>query len=246
MSPLFWIIVSSILLALVSLVGALVLVFSKKKFENLVTILVSFSAGALLSGAIVHLLPEGFENIENSFHVSLLTLGGLVIFYILEQFIHWHHCHKGVEEHVHPVSYLILFSDGVHNLIDGLAVGSAFVIDTNLGLAALVAVVAHEIPQELGDFGVLLHSGWTARRALWFNLLSSLTFAVGALLSVALSNAINVNYLLPITAGGFIYIAAVDLLPQVKKACEQKSKLTHFLSFILGILLLIALRILFE
>ncbi|MFA5158787.1 MAG: ZIP family metal transporter [Patescibacteria group bacterium] len=246
MIPLIWIIVSSLILALVSLAGGLALVITGKKFNQLIMYLVSFSAGALLAGALVHLLPESFEKIANSMLVSLLVLSGLVSFYILEQFISWHHCHRSVGEHVHPVSYLILIADGVHNLIDGLAVGSAFMIDYHLGIATLIAVVAHEVPQELGDFGILIHSGWTARRALVFNLLSSLTFFIGAIITYFLSKEIEIVYLLPIAAGSFIYIAAVDLLPQVNKACEQKPKLAHFLSFVLGTVLLIVLKIFFE
>lgn len=246
MSAFIWIIISSILMALISLVGGLVLSLTRKRFNELIVFLVSFSAGALLSGAIVYLLPESFEKLENNFLVSILVLGGIVLFYVLEQFIHWHHCHREVQNHVHPVSYLILVADGVHNFIDGLAVGSAFVVDNRLGIATLVAVVAHEIPQELGDFGVLLHSGWSARRALIFNLLSSLTFFVGAIVAYLVSKSIDVSYLLPIAAGSFVYIAAVDLLPQVNNECFPKSRFSHFLSFVLGAGILVLLKILFE
>jgi len=246
MSSLGWIVISSILLALISLSGGLVLFLSKKRFGGLIIYLVSFSAGALLSGAIVHLLPESFEEIQNSFLVSLLVLGGVVLFYVFEQFVHWHHCHRQVESHIHPVSYLILVADGIHNAIDGLAVGSAFVVDYRLGIATLIAVVAHEIPQELGDFGVLIHSGWSAKKALIFNLLSSLTFFVGAIVAYFASKAVDVSYLLPVAAGSFIYIAAVDLLPQVSQMCGQKTRFAHFLSFVIGAGLLVVLKILFE
>jgi zinc and cadmium transporter len=245
-SSLLWITVSSVVLALISLVGGLTLLLSRKKFAQSSFYLVSFSAGALLAGAIVHLLPESFESSLDSFMVSLLTLGGVVLFYIFEQFIHWHHCHRDLDDHVHPVSYMILVADGIHNIIDGLAVGSAFLVDYRLGLATLVAVVAHEIPQELGDFGILIHSGWSAKKALIFNLLSSLTFFIGGLIAYFASRSIDISYLLPIAAGSFIYIAAVDLLPQVNEKCESTGRFAHFLYFIVGAGLLVVLRFLFE
>ncbi len=245
MSSIVWILISAVILAVISLVGGFAILLSKQKFSQLIIYLVSFAAGSLLSGAIVHLMPESFEQLGNNFLTSILILCGIVLFYILEQFVHWHHCHRAVESHIHPVSYLILVADSIHNLIDGLAVGTAFVIDGHLGIATLIAVIAHEIPQELGDFGILIHSGWTAKRALIFNLLSSATFFIGSILALFASQLLNVAYLLPLAAGGFIYIAAVDLLPQIHKECETKARLSHFFSFILGIIILVVLKIFF-
>lgn len=245
MTPLLWILASSVILAVISLAGGLALLISRSKFKDIISHLVSLSAGALLGGALVHLIPESIDELGNNLTTSLLVVGGLVFFYILEQFIHWHHCHREVEDHVHPVSYLLLVADSVHNFIDGLAVASSFVISPDLGLATLIAVSTHELPQELGDFGVMIHSGWSVRKALWINLLSSLTFLVGALVAYFVSTSINISYLLPIAAGGFIYIAAVDLLPQVNKECEQKTKLSYFTWFVMGIGLLVLLKIIF-
>lgn len=246
MSSLLWILLSSVVLALISLIGGLALFLSKNRFDKIINHLVSFSAGALLSGAMIHLLPESFESFQDNYLVGLLVLGGLIIFYIFEQFIHWHHCHRDTGSHVKPVSYLILFADGLHNLMDGLAVGSAFMVDHRLGLASLVAIVSHEIPQELGDFGIMIYSGWTAKKALIFNLMSSLTFLAGGLATYFMSKTIDVTYFLPITAGGFIYIAAVDLLPQVNNKCQTNARLGYFISFLLGIILLVITKIIFN
>ncbi len=241
MNALSFILLSSVALAAVSLVGAVTVVLSKKLFNQLIPNLVALSAGALIGGAILHLIPESIDELGNQPKTFLLILLGIVAFYILEQFIHWHHCHKETHEHKAPVSYLILFADGVHNLIDGLAVGAAFLVNPAVGVSTLIAVVAHEIPQELGDFGILIHSGWTTGRALLFNFISSLTFLVGGLIIYLVSKDVNVSYLLPFAAGTFIYIAAVDLIPEIKSNSELKSKISYFIFFILGIVLLYVL-----
>ena len=238
MNALSYILLSSAALAAVSLIGALTVILSRKLFNQLIPNLVAFSAGALISGAILHLIPESIDELGNQPKTFLLVLLGIVAFYVLEQFIHWHHCHKETHEHKVPVSYLILFADGVHNLIDGLAVGAAFLVNPAVGVSTLIAVVAHEIPQELGDFGILIHSGWKTSRALFFNFISSLTFLVGGLIIYFVSKDVNVSYLLPFAAGTFIYIAAVDLIPEIKSNSELKSKISYFIFFILGIVLL--------
>lgn len=225
--------------------GGVGVLISQKRYRSLIVYLVSFSAGSLLAGALVHLIPEAIENLGNNLSVSLLVLLGIFVFYVLEQFIHWHHCHRLANDHVHPVSYLVIIADMIHNFLDGLAVASAFVLNTQLGIATLIAVIAHEIPQELGDFGILIYSGWTVRRALVFNLLSSLTFFIAALLVIFVAENVNVLYLIPVTAGSFIYIAAVDLLPQINKDSSSYRRFLHFLSFVVGAGILVVLRIFF-
>lgn len=238
MNTLTYIILASITLAAVSLAGAFTILLSKKLFNQLIPNLVAFSAGALIGGAILHLIPESVEELGNGSATYLLILLGIILFYVLEQFIHWHHCHKETHEHKHPVSYLILIADTVHNLIDGLAVGAAFLANPAIGASTLIAVVAHEIPQELGDFGILIHSGWKTSKALIFNFISSLTFLVGGLLVYFVSKEINVSYLLPFAAGTFIYIAAVDLIPEIKSNGELKAKFSYFAFFLAGLLIM--------
>lgn len=239
MSILAWIIFSGLVLGLISLSGALVVLASRKIFNKIIPHLVSFSAGALLGGAFFYLIPESVELLGNETGTFVYLALGLISFYILEQFIHWHHCHKQTEDHNHPVSYLIIIADAVHNFVDGLAVGVAFLAGVPVGIATLIAVVAHEIPQELGDFGILIHSGWKVKTALLFNFLSSLTFLVGALLIYTVSKNINVDYLIPFAAGGFIYIASTDLIPELNRQQKPADRFAYFITFIIGLALLL-------
>jgi zinc and cadmium transporter len=198
----------------VALVGSVTLVMPERTLRRLVMPLVAFAAGSLIGGAVFHMLPESVDVLGNRLALYLAFAGGFVTFFVLEQFLQWHHCHRPVSEH-RPLGYLILLADGAHNLIGGLAVGGAFVVDIRLGIVTWLVAVAHEVPQELGDFGILVHSGWKPRTALLYNLLSASTFLVGALAAYALSGAIEVAYLVPFAAGNFVYIAAADLVPQI-------------------------------
>jgi zinc and cadmium transporter len=238
MTPLFWILLTTIALSAVSLVGAFTLLLKEKILNKLIHPLVAFSAGTLLGGAMLHLLPEAIERTDETKTIFIFAIVGFTAFFALEQFIHWHHCHKAPSEHKHPVTYMILVSDGVHNFLDGLAIGSAFMIDTHLGIVTTFAIAMHEIPQELGDFGILLNGGWQKMKALLFNFLSGLTMVIGGLVAYFFAKEIDVTYLLPFAAGNFIYIAASDLIPEVKHRDNIKQNLIHFITFILGILLM--------
>jgi zinc and cadmium transporter len=164
----------------------------------------------------------------------------------LEQFLHWHHCHRASSDCKKPLTYLILIGDGLHNFLGGLGVASVFPVDVRLGLAAWIAAAAHEIPQELGDFGVLIHGGWDRRKALLLNLASGLTFLVGGLVAYAASARIDVGFLVPFAAGNFLYIGASDLVPEVNKHGDVRSNILHFVSFIVGIALLWVIRVALE
>ena len=244
MTTLIWIIFSGVVLALISLVGALALVLTKTRFEKIVEFLVAFAAGALISGAFFHLIPEAIEGMGNNLPVYLWIVGGIVGFGVLEQYIHWHHCHLPPGEHKEPFSYLILVADTVHNLIDGLAVGASFLVGTGAGIATTLAVVAHEIPQELGDFGILIHGGWEKSKAIWFNFFSSITFLAGALLIYFLRTNTNPFFLLAFAAGSFIYIAAVDIIPEISRECTPRQKVTRYSFFVLGIVLFLLMKLL--
>ena len=159
---------------------------------------------------------------------------GFMSFLVLEQFLHWHHCHRAYGTH-RPVGYLILAADGLHNLIGGLAVGSAFVLDLRLGVVTWLVAAAHEVPQELGDFGLLLHSGWSRGHALAYNVVSALTFPIGGVVAYGLSGAVDVTLLVPFAAGNFLYIAAADLIPQFTSQESMQDKLTHTASFVVGL-----------
>ena len=242
MTTLTWITIGGVAMSLLALSGSLTLLLPERAFDRVVPVLVALAAGTLLGGAVLHLLPEAVEAMGNELDVYLWFVGGFVGFFVLEQFLHWHHCHRPVARHG-PLGYLILVADGVHNFVGGLAVAGAFLVDLRVGLVAWAAAAAHEVPQELGDFGILIHAGWGKGRALLFNLLSALTFLLGGWVAYALSGRFQVTWLLPFAAGNFVYIAAADLLPELttEPGARRKTLLTGM--FVLGIGLLTAVAL---
>ncbi len=238
MTPLLWILLTTLGLSAVSLVGAFTLLLKENILKKIIHPLVAFSAGSLMGGAMLHLLPESIEISGQVKTIFIFAIIGFTTFFALEQFIHWHHCHRAPSEHKHPVTYMILVSDAIHNFLDGLAIGSAFMINTHLGIVTTIAIAMHEIPQELGDFGILLNGGWKKAKALLFNFLSGLTMLLGGLLAYFFAKEIDISYLLPFAAGNFIYIAASDLIPEVKHRDNIKQNIIHFITFILGVALM--------
>jgi zinc and cadmium transporter len=238
-STLVWIVVSGTLMTALALVGSLTLMVPERTFKKLVMPMVSLAAGSLLGGALFHMLPESVDEIGNTLAIYVWLAAGIFSFFVLEQYLHWHHCHRPVAAH-RPLGHLILVADGLHNLIGGLAVGSAFVVDTRLGIVTWLVAAAHEVPQELGDFGILIHSGWDRRHALLFNVLSALTFLLGSLIAYGLAERVDVAFLIPFAAGNFIYIATADLLPELTTSREWLDKLVHTAGFATGLGLLLA------
>jgi len=243
----FYILLSTFLVSLISFVGALSLFFKEKFLNKILLILVAFSAGALIGSAFLHLLPEAIETagIENTLKVFVFALLGFCLFYILEEFIKWHHHHSTSHSEIHSFSYLILFSDGLHNFLDGLIIAGSFVVSPISGVATTIAVALHEIPQELGDFGVLVYGGFKKGKALLVNFLSALTAMLWAVVGYFLAEKIgsNIVYLLPFAAGNFIYIACSDLIPEIKKDFGLAKSLGYFCIFILGILLMLVMKL---
>ena len=235
MKALFNIIIATSLLSFLSLIGVFVLFLKEKFLKKIISSLVAFSAGALLGGAMLHMIPEAIEGIGMNISIFVWVLIGFSLFFVLEQFIGWHHCHKVPSEHKQPVTYLVLIADALHNFLGGLAIGSAFLINTKLGIVTTFVSAAHEIPQELGDFGILVHGGWAKTKALLCNFLSSLTVILGGVIAYFASNQINVYYLLPFAAGNFIYISSSDLIPEIKHGKSLKNNVVHFVVFVLGI-----------
>ncbi len=243
MTTLTWIVVGGVAMTLISLVGAVTLLLSESTQKRLVRPLVAFSAGSLLGGALLHMMPAAERRLGDGVTANLWVLAGFALFLAIEQFLHWHHCHRASADCRKPLTYLILIGDGLHNLLGGLAVGAAFVTDVGLGITTWLAAAAHEVPQELGDFGVLVHGGWSSRGALLFNLLSASTFLVGGVLAFGISARFDTSWLLGFAAGNFLYIGASDLVPEVNRHHDLGVGALHFLAFVLGAGLLAALRL---
>jgi zinc and cadmium transporter len=237
-------ILSVIVVSLVSLIGVFTLSLKEERIRKYMFILVSLAVGALLGDAFIHIIPEAFEVSANATTTALCIIAGILIFFIIEKFLHWHHHGEDLEhDHVHPVGKLILISDGVHNLIDGIIIGAAYLVSIEVGVATTIAVILHEIPQEIGDFGVLLHAGYSKQKALWFNFLSALSAIVGVVIALVIGENSNVfiNSILPIAAGGFIYIALSDLIPELNKIKSGKQSIYQILVVIIGVLAMVAL-----
>lgn len=237
MNPWLYSLISVVLVSLLSFVGVLFLAIKKEKLQKILLFLVSFAAGGLLGGAFLHLLPEAAEEGFN-LGIALAVLVGLLAFFVLEKFISWRHCHIPTsEEHPHPLAFMNLVGDSFHNLTDGVVIAASFLTNLSLGMATTIAVIFHEIPQEIGDFGVLIHGGFSKKKALFFNFVSALAAIIGAILTLFLGGKFIslVHLLVPFTAGGFIYIAGSDLIPELHKETNLAKSLVQMLGLILGI-----------
>lgn len=240
MSSLMWAVGASLCVSLISFVGIITLLLKERMLKELLILVISFSAGSLMGGAFFHLLPEAAES--GTINANVFLIVGFIVFLLIERYFAWHHCRDG-KCYIHPVGYLNLIGDGVHNFMDGLVIGSSFVIDFRLGFVTTLIIVFHEIPQEIGDFGVLVYSGISKGRALFFNFLSGLTAVIGAAAGCYFSHAITVfsPAILALTAGGFIYIAGCDLIPEIHKETHAQKSILSILLFITGIIFMFAL-----
>lgn len=243
---LVWIVASGLAMSAIAMVGSATLVLSEGTLQRILLPLVAFAAGSLLGGAFFHMLPVGLEAGMSDVAVYGLVLAGFAVFFGLEQFLHWHHCHRADSSCKKPLTYLILIGDGLHNFLGGMAVAGTFLIDIRLGIVTWLAAAAHEVPQELGDFGVLVHGGWEKSRALLYNMFSALTFLVGGLVAYAASFRLDVSWLVPFAAGNFIYIGAADLIPEVKAHAELRANVIHFTAFAVGVALMLAVKLALE
>ena len=232
--------------SLVSLVGVFFLSLREDILKRYIGFFISIAIGALLGDAFIHIIPEIMESDMNTNLVSILIISGILLFFIIEKFIHWHHHGEDKEEeHIHPVGKLILFTDGFHNLIDGAIIGASFLVSIPLGIATTLAVILHEIPQEIGDFAVLIHSGYSKKKALLFNFLSASAAFIGLFIVFIFGNIIDgaSTWFMPIAAGGFIYIAVADLIPELHKTKNVKHSIIQIIIIALGILAMLALTL---
>ncbi len=228
---------SVLAVSLVSLAGLLTLSLKIEKLKKFLLFFVSFSAGALIGDAFIHLIPEAVEQSGFGLTISISLISGILLFFVLEKFIHWRHCHHPTcKEHPHPFAYMNLVGDAFHNFIDGAVIAGSYLVSIPLGFATTIAVLLHEIPQEIGDFSVLIHGGFKVKKALIMNFLTALTAVLGCITSLFIGSMID-NYtifLIPFTAGGFIYIAGTDLMPELHKETAWKKSLVQLAGILLG------------
>lgn len=247
-----YILIATAIIAGLSLTGIIVLTSLKKHVHADMLTLVALSAGAMLGNAFFHLLPEAIELSQEGaidlFTIMLLIVSSFVASFLFEQFFSWHHCHNAdhCEPTEKPFAHLVLYSDTIHNFIDGLIIAAAFSVSPSLGVATTAAIAFHEIPQELGDYAVLVHGGFSKIRAAIYNGMAALTVVVGGVVGYFLAGSVEwaVPVLIPIAIGGFIYISAADLLPELRhNATHGGSRASiplHFLIFLTGLAIMIA------
>jgi zinc and cadmium transporter len=242
MSTLLLIILATVVNGLIAFVGVFALFLKESVLERILLVLIAFSAGALLAGGLFHLLAESIEMMEmNTAFITLLF--GFSSFFIIERFLHWHHCHDEKCD-VHEFTYLILIGDGVHNFIDGLVIAASFLVGVPFGIITTLLIIGHEIPQELGDFGALVYGGFGKKKALLFNFASQLTCVIGGVVGFFMSGLGNLTaMLLPFAAGGFFYIAASDLIPELHKETDLKKSLISFAFFLIGIGFMVSMKL---
>lgn len=247
MSPVIESVIAVGAVSLVSLIGIATISLKEHVLRRALFLLISLAAGALLGDAFIHLLPEAFSKAEPLL-VSITVIAGVLSFFLLEKFLNWHHSH-GEEEysphhaHIHPLGNLVITSDAVHNFVDGLVIGGAFMISTEVGVATTIAIALHEIPQEVADFGLLLHSGLSRAKALLVNFLSALTAFLGLAAAFLLGEMGDtfVPLIAAFAAGNFIYIALADLVPELQKTTDGKRSLMQFAVVLMGITAMVLL-----
>lgn len=247
MAELFYILLSVFIVSFVSLIGAAFLINDKKFLKKILIYLVSFSAGALIGDAFIHLIPEAVEESGFSIAISISILFGIVFSFFLEKIIHWRHCHlTATNEHVHSFAIMNLIGEVFHNFIDGIIIAASYLVSVPAGIATTLAVIFHEIPQEMGDIGVLIYGGYSKTKALLLNFLVALTSVLGAIITYLFSQSFNeiAFYLTPFAAGTFIYIAAADLIPELHKEPKILKSIFQLIMFIIGIIVMLGLTFL--
>ncbi|MCK9577986.1 ZIP family metal transporter [bacterium] len=234
-----------IFVASLSFLGFLFFKLKQDALKKLLLVLVSFSAGALIGDVFFHLLPEVIEENPDNMWVWVSVILGLIVFFILEKIIHWRHCHIPTsKDHPHEFGIMNLIGDALHNFLDGLIIVGAFLIDFNLGIATILAVIAHEVPQKIGDFGILVYAGYSRLKAMILNFIFSLISILGGFLALFwINNELILSLLASFTAGSFVYIAVADLIPEIKKETSTKYSFIQLFSIIIGIIMMYLLKV---
>lgn len=240
---LLYALIASIAVSLISLIGVLALIVNENLLKKLIIILVAFAAGGLIGGAFFDIIPEALGYVKNNNQLFIFIIAGYLLFFMIEKYLHWRHCHDA-ECKVHAFTYMNIMGDIVHNFSDGLIIGAIFQTDVRVGIATTLAIIFHEIPHELGNFMVLIHGGFSKIKALAYNFLSSLSAIVGTIIGYYLTSKISglPGILLPLAAGGFIYIASCDLIPELHKEEDGKRSALIMVTFTFGIILMYLLK----
>lgn len=242
---LFQILIAVLVVSLVSVIGIFIF-FKEKLLNKILFFLVSFAAGTMLGAAFLDLLPEALESgFQENVPVFILT--GMLSFFILEKFLYWHHHHTG-EKEVHAFTYLNIVGDGIHNFLDGAIIAISFMSSAALGIISTIAIIAHEIPQEIADFSILIYGGFSRMKALVYNFLTALTAVIGALAAYFYSSSIqnSSSYITAFAVGGFVYIAGTDLIPEIQKEKNLAKSFLQFVLLVLGVLVIYAVGKVFE
>lgn len=240
MTPLVNSILANTVISLISLIGAITIISKQLKSKRTIPILVSFAAGVMLGATFFDILPEAFEQTSSLSLVFSYILIGIVVSFLMERFLLWYHHHHEVTHRIKPSAFLVLFGDAIHNAVDGIAITAAFLVSPAIGFSTALAIIAHEIPQELADFSILVNAGFKKNKALALNLLTALTAIASAVLSYFFLSSFEnlVPIALSITAGMFIYIALADLVPDLHHKESLSLTAAQSLPFVLGILIM--------
>ena len=240
---LLYALIASLIVSLISLIGILALIIKDNLLQKIIIFLVAFAAGGLIGGAFLDLIPEAAEYTKDTTQLFLYVVLGYMIFFTMEKYLHWRHCHAP-ECKIHRFTYLNITGDIVHNFSDGLIIGAVFLVDIKIGIAATLAIIFHEIPHELGNFTILVYGGFSKLKALFFSFVSSLFAIVGTLIGYYFASKIGgfSAIVLPMAAGGFIYIASCDLIPELHKEEDGKRSAFIMVTFVFGIILMYLLK----
>lgn len=241
------------IVSLISFVGLVALALREAALKRIIFVLVGLAVGALFGDALIHLIPEALESGIGKVAVGIAVITGILLFFALEKFLYWHHCHGAHEEseetlavHDHqlkPIGALVLSADFIHNAVDGIIIGASFLVSAEVGIATTLAVILHEIPQEIADFGLLIHAGWSRGKALFWNFFSALSAFLGV--GIVLLIGERIENLVPLaaafTAGAFIYIAGSDLVPELHKTTGLGRTVAQIIAVVLGFGLMLLL-----
>lgn len=230
-----WVLLASLSISAVALVGYFALIINPQKLQKSLQFLISLSVGVFLGDAFLHLIPDAAERTGDLEKVLLVVLGGILLFFVAEKIVRSYgsrHSHG-----IKPIAQMNLIGDAIHNFIDGTLIAGSFLVSPVIGVTTTIAIIIHEIPQEIGDTGSLIYGGYSPRKAIWYNFLCSLTCTLGAALTLVLGTWLDlpVVYLMPIAAGGFIYIAACDLIPELHNSIRTKHQIGQGIIILCGI-----------